>query len=295
MRYQFIVFFLGILLIASCSQEKGEVTANGLEYKLFAEGSGEKPAEKDYVSFHMTVMTDATEAFNSRLVGQESMVLIDDNQPGDIRSKAIVDVMKKASVGDSIELFFPRDSLASLGIPDTDTMKMLTYRMRVTKIQSESEYQAELQAKREEADAEAAISRARMPEIEKFVDETYRYIVSGKGGDNIQTTETGLQYIIHEEGSGDLLDVGKNVTVHYYGVLKSDGKMFDSSFRQGNAFTFPLGGGRVIRGWDEGVALLKKGTKATLIIPYNLGYGEAGSPPRIPPRSDLIFYIEVPE
>ena len=83
--------------------------------------------------------------------------------------------------------------------------------------------------------------------------------------------------------------------MHYYGVLKSNGNMFDNSWRRGSPFKFALGQGQVIRGWDEGVALLNKGAKATIILPYNLGYGEAGSPPSIPARSDLIFYIEVLE
>ena len=69
--------------------------------------------------------------------------------------------------------------------------------------------------------------------------------------------------------------------------------MFDNSFSRGEPFVFPLGAGQVIKGWDEGLALLPKGTKATLFIPYELGYGETGSPPSIPPRSELIFYVEV--
>ena len=100
---------------------------------------------------------------------------------------------------------------------------------------------------------------------------------------------------MHEEGNGEQLNPGEMVSVHYYGVLKSDGKMFDNSWKRGQEFQFQLGAGRVIRGWDEGVALLKKGSKATLIVPFALGYGAAGSPPSIPAEADLLFYIEVPE
>ena len=165
--------------------------------------------------------------------------------------------------------------------------------MKITGIESQEEFDAKASAEQAEFEAKAAITRERLPEIESFVAETYRYIASGKGGDNIQSTETGLQYIIHEEGVGETLKVGESATVHYYGILKSNGDMFDNSWNRGQELSFPLGGGRVIRGWDEGIALLKPGSKATLIIPYALGYGEAGSPPAIPARSDLIFYIEV--
>ena len=69
--------------------------------------------------------------------------------------------------------------------------------------------------------------------------------------------------------------------------------MFDNSYERGEPIDFQLGVGSVIPGWDEGFALLKEGTKATLFVPYSLAYGEAGSPPVIPERSDLIFYVEL--
>ena len=85
---------------------------------------------------------------------------------------------------------------------------------------------------------------------------------------------------------------GREVEVNYFGVL-ADGTPFDNSFKRGQTFTFPLGAGRVIPGWDEGIAMLNVGSKATLFVPYELGYGEAGSPPNIPPKAELIFYVEL--
>ena len=72
-----------------------------------------------------------------------------------------------------------------------------------------------------------------------------------------------------------------------------DGKMFDTSFRMGRPYTFTVGRGEVIRGWDLGIPLLKKGGTAALFIPYTLAYGEAGKPPSIPEKSDLMFYVEL--
>lgn len=85
--------------------------------------------------------------------------------------------------------------------------------------------------------------------------------------------------------------VGQQVDVHYYGVLKDDGSMFDNSFQRGENFQFRLGVGRVIAGWDKGVALLPAGSKATLFIPSDMAYGATGRP-GIPANSDLVFYIE---
>ena len=86
---------------------------------------------------------------------------------------------------------------------------------------------------------------------------------------------------------------GEAVSVHYYGMLDADAKMFDTSFKSGTPYQFPIGEGQVIQGWDQGLTLFKRGTKATLYIPAALGYGAAGSPPVIPENADLIFYVEL--
>ncbi len=106
-----------------------------------------------------------------------------------------------------------------------------------------------------------------------------------------EQTESGLMYIIEEEGDGKQAESGKKVQVHYKGTLV-DGKKFDSSYDRNQPITFPLGVGRVIKGWDEGIALLKEGAKAKLIIPYYLAYGEKGKGP-IPDKADLIFDVEL--
>ena len=102
-----------------------------------------------------------------------------------------------------------------------------------------------------------------------------------------------MKYVIHEEGTGAKAEAGKTVSVNYFGALISDGTRFDDSFSRGDEFSFPLGAGQVIPGWDEGIALLKEGSKASFFIPYTLAYGEAGSPPVIPAKADLMFYVEL--
>jgi len=95
-------------------------------------------------------------------------------------------------------------------------------------------------------------------------------------------------------GKGAEAKAGDTVTVHYVGTLP-DGKEFDSSKKHGQPFTFELGAGKVIKGWDQGVAGMKVGGKRKLVIPPSLGYGARGFPPVIPPNSTLNFDVELLE
>ncbi len=95
-----------------------------------------------------------------------------------------------------------------------------------------------------------------------------------------------------QKGEGDVATNGKNVSVHYTGTL-SDGTVFDSSIPRGEPFTFTLGAGQVIRGWDIGVFGMKVGEKRKLTIPPELGYGADGFPGVIPPNATLVFEVEL--
>jgi FKBP-type peptidyl-prolyl cis-trans isomerase len=105
-------------------------------------------------------------------------------------------------------------------------------------------------------------------------------------------TASGLGYVELVEGQGPRPAAGDSVSVHYTGWLK-DGTKFDSSRDRGTPFVFPLGRGRVIRGWDEGVAGMRVGGKRKLIIPAHLGYGERGAGGVIPGGATLIFEVEL--
>ncbi len=127
-----------------------------------------------------------------------------------------------------------------------------------------------------------------------------------KEGIEAITSESGLRYLITEEGNGPNAEPGDEVVVHYAGrilngdyfdtsieaVAKENG-MYNPSRNYSEGFSFNIGQGRVIKGWDEGIAYIKEGGKGTLYIPSPLGYGSRGSGPKIPPYSILVFDVEV--
>lgn len=117
-----------------------------------------------------------------------------------------------------------------------------------------------------------------------------KYLEENAKKAGVQTTASGLQYRVINEGYGTKPKATETVMVHYRGTL-IDGTEFDSSYKRGEPISFPLN--RVIAGWTEGLQLMKTGAKYEFTIPYNLAYGERGAGNVIPPYATLIFEVEL--
>lgn len=127
-------------------------------------------------------------------------------------------------------------------------------------------------------------------ENEAAVAEGVKYLEEAAKEEGATTTDSGLVMVTLEEGDGPSPSASDEVEVHYEGTL-IDGTVFDSSYKRGKTISFPLAG--VIKGWTEGLQLMKVGGKAKLTIPYELAYGAPGSPPAIPPLATLVFTVEL--
>jgi FKBP-type peptidyl-prolyl cis-trans isomerase len=153
---------------------------------------------------------------------------------------------------------------------------------------TDEEINTEMSAFQERREAEAGAERVALAQSNLEAGRAYMAEMSSAEG--VQTTESGLQYIVMEAGEGDSPVAADSVEVHYEGQL-IDGTVFDSSFERGETVTFGLT--QVIPGWTEGLQLMKPGGKFKFIIPPELGYGEGGAGQMIGPNATLRFDVEL--
>lgn len=168
------------------------------------------------------------------------------------------------------------------------------YRVKIIEVLTPGEYEILKIAKVAQAEQVKKEAKASMKTVFADTKSWIKKLEAGELENDLTYTRSGLKYMIHEKGKGKLPNPTEEVRVHFAGFLM-DGTLFDTSLKDGEPLEFPLGMGRVIKGWDEGIAKLPIGSKATFFIPYKMAYGFAGRPPKIPQLADLVFYIEVLE
>ncbi|MEL6866690.1 MAG: FKBP-type peptidyl-prolyl cis-trans isomerase [Bacteroidota bacterium] len=290
------VLLLVIAAIAQACSSTGANSANsavmegGYSYLHHEKNEGPKPEAGQYAYFHYSQRIDDSLMESSRMRDFMPKMMIPTEEQLQQQPNPIVNGLKKMAQGDSLSVGIPIDSLQRTP-PDWANKEFMYFDIRLEAIKSAEEYQVDQQAEQAKLAAERQVVQAREQEVADFTQQVLADYKAGKL--EVKSLPSGLKYVVHEAGEGPNAAPNQRVDVQYYGVLAESGEMFDNSFKRGDSFQFVLGVGSVIRGWDEGIAQLNTGSKATLFIPFNMGYGETGSPPTIPPSADLVFYVEL--
>lgn len=273
--------FLMLSVLTGCSNApKGyQATDNGLYYRLFTNNGGENPQIGDLLELTMSCSVNDTvvilpltkniipmtePSFWSDFVEGFSMM-----HKGDSAS-FIVDI------DSSFVNLFGYNTLP----PQFSSTDIMRFEVRLDDFYPESEFRFRMIEN---------IKKNYPAETEKAVSELNAYLE--KNGVVAQPTSTGLYYVKTQDGTGVKPSKGSTVKAHYTGYLL-DGTVFDTSIERGEPIEFVLGVGQVIPGWDEGIALMSKGEKAVLYIPYYLAYGDRDLGV-IPPFSNLVFEVEL--
>lgn len=258
----------------------------GMDYKIIVDEPGDVyPAYGDFLELHLNTTVDDSIIFDTR----DAM---GDGKPAPLQLQKspfagdLMVALQKFTAGDSAQVRILVDSLIAAGAPKAPWMKegegqRLVYNVKMITVTPKAEKQ-----KQDMANA------AKQVEIDDKAIQDYLASKQIKA----TKTETGLYYTVTKKGNGEKAEQGQKISVNYTGMLM-DGTKFDSNvdpaFNHVQPFEFLLGTGGVIKGWDEGLALISKGGKATLFIPSTLAYGANSPSPKIPANSVLIFDVEL--
>ncbi len=267
--------------------EKNNITVTPLESGLIfietAKGKGNKPKEGDVVKVHFKVSELDGRTFFSSFEQGEPMRWeagkIFDNE-GATQALNLMSVGGKATAIVPSSIGFGAQGRSQMVAPFTT----LIYDFEIVSVQTKAEYDKEQE--KEKREAEALSAKAKGEEMSILA----QYIKTNNI--TVKPNASGLYYLETKAGTGEKPVAGKTVKVHYTGTLLN-GTKFDSSVDRGEPLEFVLGQQQVIQGWDEGIAMMKKGGKAKLIIPSAIAYGPQGRMPSIPPSATLIFDVEL--
>jgi len=277
-----ILLVLGVA-VASCGKYPGfKKTDSGLYYKFHIQtGDTAKPAVNNILQLDLSYYTMKDGKVDSVLMKPTAMPfqLMAPFFKGDL-----MEALALMAKGDSATFIVSADSFFAKFVKQPrpafiDSNSVLYFDVKLKDFMT----MEQMMKKREEENAQ------------KLQAETVviaKYIADNKI--TVQPTESGLYLIETTKGKGPKPTAGQKVKVHYTGMLL-DGTKFDSSVDRGQPFEFTIGQGQVIKGWDEALPMLSKGSKARLIIPSTIGYGERGAGQVIPPFSPLVFDVELLE
>ena len=262
-----------------------EPVEGGIYYVSEVSGAGKAPAQGEMISIHLSVnLIDGSKVFSSRDRGEPIEFEFGKKFDTEGLEKGISLMRKggKAKIIVPSELAYGAEKRGNL----VDSYSTIIYDVELVSIRSADEFRKEQDKLKRQREKEAA----QLEDKERNMIKQYLSEQGLQGAPSV----TGLYYIETEAGTGDQAVAGKRVKVEYTGSL-FDGKVFDASSNRGEPYEFTLGQGEVIKGWDEGIARMKVGAKAILIVPSWLAYGKRGAGQDIGPDTPLRFDVELVE
>ncbi|MFZ1703198.1 MAG: FKBP-type peptidyl-prolyl cis-trans isomerase [Saprospiraceae bacterium] len=289
MNFKFLLIaLLSVAVVMGC-KDRPTVTPSGYDFKFLTNGSGKEVTPDSYVYFTLEIKDENGKVLQSMGEGPNMPIMfVPKEKVATDEPNPVLDVLEVSRVGDVIVLTMPVDSIPNAPA-DIKDMKYIEYIMTIVNVTDKAGYDKYMSEMEETMNVEKNASMEKLPAIEELVKNTIKDYTSNA----LKTTSTnsGLKYYIIENGEGEKVASGQTVSVHYYGSL-INGTQFDNSFTRGQSFAFTAGAGQVIKGWDEGIMMMNKGSKGFFFVPAELGYGAQDSP-MIPPNSELVFYVEV--
>ena len=275
-----------LVTVTSCSRFPGyKSTGTGLYYKVIVKGTGNKVQQGDIIHPRLAYYINDSLLFTTDDLPTPAVDQVHESLfPGDI-----YEAFAMMHVGDSMSFMINADSTfrKQFGANELPAYikpgDYLRWEVTIDDAVSEEAFLAERQKEQEKMQAELAV-------LEQQSKEEFAAWLAANNV-KAQPRESGLIYVCTKKGKGPKPGYKQNVKVHYTGKFL-DGTVFDSSVERGEPISFALGVGQVIKGWDEGIALMSKGEKGILYIPYDLAYGTRQNGP-IPACANLIFEVEL--
>lgn len=280
------VALFSTLFLSNCKHDSYETAPTGLKYWFLKDDEGKVAQQGDIVEMHVKYSTSSDSVLFNSFTQPKPIVM---EVPASPFKGSFEEAITMMSPGDSAQFLIAADSIfrkefGAVRPPFIDSGSYLTFTVKLLKADKKEDYIAKQEKER--------VGRAAN---QKSVDDKIISEYVSQNGLKPTKTETGLYIIETQVGKGVLPVKGDTVSVHYTGRTL-DGKIFDTSRKedggQGAPFDFILGVTPIIQGWQEGVSLLKSGSKATLLVPSTLAYGEQATP-KFGPNSVLTFDVEI--
>ncbi len=276
-----LLAFIGFALFQTACTEKGIKTEHGFRFINHTNlKDGVKPQPGDKVLVNVTTFVGDTIMGSTWKTGGAREILLFEKDKLPKRIPPIYDALLLMVKGDSATVYQDLDSMMIASLPPAlKKEKVARFEVSLVEVLNKEEL-----AKKEEA------AKAKGMEVQTTINQILADYKANKLGDRLKKTASGLEYVVQEQGTGAQVKLGEKVPTNYYGVLKSDGKMFDNSYDRGDATPFTVG--QMIPGFDEGLQLMNRGGTYIFFIPSKLGYADqpAGA---IPPNSDLVFFVNI--